>query len=74
MEAPSYNVQDFKDLLLISCRQIPKLTFRGLVVSRLQGVGGVLVAKGGDLHNIRLLVIMLWLIGIDKAAHCSFEA
>ncbi|KAF7642467.1 hypothetical protein LDENG_00257450, partial [Lucifuga dentata] len=62
MEALPRNFQDLKDLLLTSWCQIPQepsevcgvhaSTFRAVLVAR------------GDLHDIRKLVLMLWLISI----------
>ncbi|XP_066556920.1 uncharacterized protein sergef isoform X2 [Amia ocellicauda] len=60
MEAPPRNLQDLKDLLLMSCCQIPQHTFRGLVESMPRRVRAVL----GAIHYIRQVVIMLWLIGV----------
>ncbi|KAK3560207.1 hypothetical protein QTP86_000776, partial [Hemibagrus guttatus] len=47
MQAPPYNLQDLKDLLLSSWCQIPQHTFRGLVESIPQRVRAVSAAKMG---------------------------
>uniref|UniRef100_A0AAY5L8T0 Carboxypeptidase E n=1 Tax=Esox lucius TaxID=8010 RepID=A0AAY5L8T0_ESOLU len=47
MEAPPRNLQDLKDLLLISWCQIPQHHFRGLLESMPRRVRAVLAAKGG---------------------------
>lgn len=46
------NVQDFKDLLLMSCCQIPEDSCRDFMKTMPQRFRGVLAAKG-DLHSIR---------------------
>ncbi|KAK3568332.1 hypothetical protein QTP86_004231 [Hemibagrus guttatus] len=55
MEASPHNLQDLKDLQLTSWCQIPQHTFRDLVES------GLFWQQKGDRHNIRQVVIMLWL-------------
>ncbi|KAF7640777.1 hypothetical protein LDENG_00015010, partial [Lucifuga dentata] len=70
MEVPPPYLQDLKDLLLKSWCQIPQDTFRGLVESMPQQVRAVLAARG-DLHNIRQVVLMLWLKCVKRET-CVF--
>lgn len=49
MEAPSTNLQDFKDVPLMAWCQIPQHTLRGLVEPMGQGFFG---SKGGGVLNI----------------------
>ncbi|KAK3543947.1 hypothetical protein QTP70_031854 [Hemibagrus guttatus] len=46
MEAPPRNLEDLKDLMLTSWRQIPQHTFRDLVESMPRWVRAILAAKG----------------------------
>ena len=63
MEEPPHNLQDLIDLLLISQCQIAQDTLTDLVESK-PGHIRALLATRGDLHNIRQMVLMLWLISV----------
>lgn len=62
MEAPPHNLRDLKDLLLMPWCLIPQDTLRGLVETMPRGIRAVLAANLSDLHDIRLVLLMFWLI------------
>lgn len=61
MEAPTHNLQDLMDLLLMSLCQILQHTFRGLCFK-----GSELFWQHNyvDEHTIRQMVLILWLITV----------